>query len=216
MQKVDNLKGRKYGRWRVLRLDRIVPKIGAYWLCRCSCRKRTLKSVFAGSLKKGVSTSCGCWRSETTRKAKTKHGGHGTPEYAVWKRLRERCSNARNKSYADYGGRGIRVCRRWAKFENFLADMGERPTAKHSIERMDNDGDYSPGNCCWGTAKRQANNRRSSLRFEFNGAQITIQEIAAQTGLTYSCLHWRLRTAKMAVDAAVSLPRWYDRRVVAQ
>lgn len=87
-----------------------------------------------------------------------------TVEYRTWFHMRERCNDPNYPRYADYGGRGIKVCARWAKFENFFADMGRRPSPKHSIDRIDNDGDYEPSNCRWATAAQQMSNQRRQRR----------------------------------------------------
>lgn len=89
------------------------------------------------------------------------HGMTGTSEHAAWSTMKQRCLNPRNKQYADYGGRGITVCKRWLRFENFLNDVGRKPSPIHQLERADNDSGYGPNNCYWATPKQQANNRRS-------------------------------------------------------
>lgn len=138
------------GRWRE-----------ATWLCACACGTVVVKR--GGPLRNGQATHCGCQRAIRCRLGATRHGLRHLPEYVVWKSMRQRCSDPRGKSYPRYGGRGITICSRWDLFEAFALDMGPRPSPKHSVDRINNDGNYEPGNCRWATAKEQAANRRPSL-----------------------------------------------------
>lgn len=128
------------------------------WECECSCGGKA--KVRVSNLVSGHTQSCGCLHKEVVAKAQTTHGLGHTPEYKIWKGINQRCNNANNQDYKDYGGRGIRVCKRWEKFENFYTDMGMRPSKKHSIDRVNVDGRYSPDNCRWATPTEQARNRR--------------------------------------------------------
>lgn len=129
-------------------------------LARCECGVE--KTYRLEHLKTGATVSCGCHRRMVSSTQALTHGMTHEPIYQVWSAMKERCGNPRNKSYADYGGRGIRVCEPWlASFETFLADMGERPVGT-SIDRIDNEGNYEPGNCRWATASQQRMNRRDS------------------------------------------------------
>lgn len=140
-----------------------------------------------------------------------KHGGYGTPEYRIWRGLRERCLNSRSKHFARYGGRGIRVCDRWNDFAAFLADMGKKPSPTHSIDREDVNGHYEPGNCRWATPTQQANNRRNTVHVEANGETRPAAEAARAYGLNFATLKARLRRGMSPVDALALDPRAVSR-----
>ena len=141
-----------------------------------------------------------------------RHGMSGTPEHNAWMSMKSRCFNPNNKYYSDYGGRGITVCDRWLNsVENFLADMGSRPTAKHSIDRIDNDGDYCPDNCKWSTQTEQVNNRRSNRLITIDDVTLTIAQWAKKMGFGKKVIGDRLKLGWSEFDAVMTPVRQYQK-----
>lgn len=164
MTRRKDLTGLKSGRLVVLHYAYSEGKRSrAYWQCKCDCGNE--KVVVADSLISGRTKSCGCLQKELAADRLLKHGrnrtGKRTREYEVWLHMISRCENENDKSFINYGGRGIKVCDSWRhSFENFLFDMGKRPSTKHSIDRIDVNGNYEPSNCRWVTKDVQARNTR--------------------------------------------------------
>ena len=184
---MDDLTGQTFEHWTVLsRASRRSSSGAAYWNCQCRCG--TLKVVFHSSLLKRTSKSCGCLGHPNQRKPHRK-----TPEYRIWLKMKARCYVPSNPGYAYYGSRGIGIDERWLTFDNFYLDMGPRPSPKHSIERRDNNGPYTPDNCVWATVEQQANNRRNTHHITFDGQTLTISEWAKQLGLSRKLIYIRLR-----------------------
>lgn len=133
--------------------------------------------------------------------------GHSrrAPEYCVWATMLQRCLNPKSSQYERYGGRGITVCASWRSYENFIADMGRRPSALHSIDRKDNDGNYEPCNCRWATKREQARNRRDVAKFEYKGEHLSVAELAERSGLGAATLQARIKSG-WPIVAAVEKP----------
>jgi hypothetical protein len=163
--------------------------------CRCACGREVV--VQHRNLMSGNTKACGC--------VHRKHGRNDTPEHRVWRKMRERCSNPNAAGFTNYGGRGIRVCERWAEFANFFADMGERPSPQHTIERIDVNGDYAPENCRWATNAEQQQNRRDNVRLTYGGETHSLTEWARRRGLNAATLYGRLHRG-WPVEAILETP----------
>ena len=214
-KKLD-LSGEVYGRLTVLSMAERGKHGQARCLCRCVCGVE--KTTDAGPLRRGVVVSCGCLRNERARvnvvKATAaavfsvgnlKHGLSETPEWYAWTALRARCGSGNNRAFASYGGRGVTVCDRWREsFENFLTDMGPRPVGC-SLDRIDNDGPYSPENCRWADRTAQARNRRSNHVIEFNGRSQSLAAWAEEVGIRQETIRGRLKRG-WSVEHALTAP----------
>lgn len=183
-----NVIGKRFGRLTVLRP--VNPATLKWLYCLCDCG--TEATVRVDRLRAGSTQSCGCYRSDTLRLRAT-HGDTQSAEYNVWRKMISRCTNPKVKHYNRYGGRGISVCARWMSYAAFLADMGRRPSALHSIERNDNDGNYEPSNCRWATKREQANNRRGNKVITFRGVTMTAAAWTVKLGLSRTAIYDRLR-----------------------
>ena len=187
---IEDLTGKIYKRWTVLEFAGKNKGRVSMWLVRCDCG--TEKVVLSSSLKNGTSKSCGClvkdWLSET--KPSTKHGLTGVPEYKIWEGMWSRCTNPKGKDYVKYKERTPPDI--WKDFSVFFKEMGNRPSVKHTIDRIDNDKPYGPGNCRWATAEEQSLNRKSNRYMTYLGQTKTISEWAKKLDIGYSTLRNRL------------------------
>jgi hypothetical protein len=195
--------GERYGRWTVI--ERTQGGSHPRYVCRCECGEE--REVFALNLKNGQSTNCGCEGRRRQAAAVTRHGGTGSPEHRTWIAIHQRCTNTSDPAWHRYGGRGISVDPRWNDFATFFANMGLRPGPGYSIERRDNDGNYTPENCHWATRLEQARNRSTSRRISYNGETKTVAEWAESTGINVETLRGRLRRGVAFWDAIKPPPR---------
>lgn len=187
-----DLTGQKFGRLTAIRFleKRRLPYgwTKRIWECKCECGR--VANVSVSHLRTGHTTSCGCVFSEGASKRASarnyKHGLTGRPEHWVWTAMLSRCTDPKDESYIHYGARGITFCNRWKKFANFWADMGPRPSAKHSLDRRDNNKGYSPENCRWATLIEQNNNKRSNIWCSYQGERITVGALARRLGVSWN------------------------------
>lgn len=183
-----NLTGRKFDRLVVVRLH-TEEVYRRKWWCRCRCGNEL--PVLTDSLVSNRTRSCGCRRREACKLTHTKHGRYNTAEYRVWCEMKRRCEDETRKCYKDYGARGIKVCARWHTFDNFYADMGPRPTPKHTVERKDNNVGYEPCNCVWATMTSQARNTRRTVFVTVNGSRVSLAEAVEGSGVKYATALYR-------------------------
>lgn len=198
--------GRKYGRLTVK--EQLPPdkhkKI--HWRCECECGGTATPSTRA--LTTGNTTSCGCLKKELLGDRSRTHGSSRSGAYRSWCAMKDRCYRETNQDYPLYGGRGIKVCDRWLhSFENFLADMGERPYVRATIERLDTNGNYEPDNCEWATQKTQTRNKRNSHNLTIDGETKSIGEWAELYGIDSRLIWKRVVNLGWSAEDAVKKPR---------
>jgi len=194
---IPDIAGKKYSKLTAISFCYSKSQIH-YWLFNCDCGNN--KILRKNEVKCGRTRSCGClmrkYPSDTTK----------SKSYHTWQSMRDRCFNSKNSRYASYGGRGIKVCDKWLKFENFLEDMGQPPSPKHSIDRINNDGDYEPSNCRWSNNTEQTRNQSSNIRIEYLGVIRNLSEWCEILGLNYSTTYNRLITLNWESSKALSFP----------
>lgn len=192
MGKFIDLTGQKFGRLTVIERD--TSRTGrAYWICKCSCG--TVKSICGKNLRNGTATSCGCYNREvwTTKK----HGLSHTKVYYTWQGMRGRCFDMKDKRYKNYGGRGITVCDEWRNdfqtFYDYVSKLEHFGEEGYTLDRINNDGNYEPGNVRWATIEEQANNKTDNHYVEVNGEQMTLAQIMRITGAALGTIQDRIR-----------------------
>lgn len=195
-----DLTGQTYGRLTVLAEAPSPRRWTVSWRCRCACG--TILDVRSNSLRTGNTTSCGCQKRDSTVARNLKHGlkyrGSPAPEhYGIWTHIKDRCQNPDCKQYRDYGGRGITICAKWRDdYTAFAADIGQKPSPAHTLDRINNNGNYEPGNVRWATRRQQRLNARHALGFRtLDGEQIALGEIAQYLAIGLWTLRERFRCA---------------------
>ncbi len=191
----QDLKGKRFGRLKVLLKSEDFPKADGGkepgWVCRCDCGKTV--RVRAYTLLNGRTTSCRCRQKEWAKQRFTTHGLTRTRIYRIWNGIKTRTNNPNTIAFHCYGGRGIKMCKRWERsFENFVKDMGMPPTQKHCIDRKDCNDGYNPKNCRWVTQKEQTRNSRSNVVLALNGVSKCMGQWAEDSGVKYMTLYHRL------------------------
>lgn len=195
--------GRRYGRLLVLGLG---PRKGKFlaWLCQCDCGKQIV--VRTGALRPGnrpgSTNGCGCMKQFNGKHLRT-HGARYTTEYNSWRSIHDRCYSPNNPQYYLYGGRGIGMCDQWKDFTKFLEDMGHKPTPKHTIDRIDPNGQYEPSNCRWATPMQQARNKRNTLYVTLGDERLTFGEIGERYGVDSKLLYARVKTNGQQLESAL-------------
>ena len=180
-----NLIGQKFHRLTVVSRAENGKRGQVMWYCLCDCGNKTIVKSF--NLRGKHIKSCGCFRS-------SKNGKSKTSECEAWYSMKKRCQNPKDKSWKNYGGRGINICKQWNNsFETFLKDMGLKPTFKHKIERIDNDGNYEPNNCVWATQFQQSRNMRTNRYITFKGKKLCIADWSYSLGGNHNLIHDRLK-----------------------
>lgn len=189
--KRDDFVGARFGRLTVVSSSESDSNGHSRWLCECDCGKRIV--AYGTNLKRGLTTSCGCRRTEVTSKREKTHGMYGTPLYHSWSGMLQRCKNPNDKLYHRYGGRGIKVCDEWNDFENFHRWAVENGYESGlTIDRINNDDGYYPENCRWADRITQGNNTSQNHRVTYHGISKTIAEWARLFGLDYDVLYRRI------------------------
>lgn len=196
-----NIVGQKFKRFTVLRKV-VVIKGNSHYECQCECGNKIV--ISRHNLIYCENYACGCYFKEVAGSWSATHRKTGSPEYVSWSSMRRRCLNSKDDAYPNYGGRGIKICPRWSDFQNFLEDMGMRPTMNHSLERINNEKGYSPSNCKWALSIEQTQNRRNTRRLTAFGKTLTLTEWERLTGIYSGTIHTRVKKG-MAPEEALTL-----------
>jgi len=197
-RKIDMV-GAKIFKLRVLSQAGTDKRNEAIWRCICECGNEVM--VLGNNLRRGGYKSCGCLNNERIGDLNRRHSMSKTRIYKIWAGIRKRCNNPNMTSYADYGGRGIKVCEEWGKFEDFYSDMAKGYEEHLTLDRIDANGDYTKENCKWSTMKDQARNKRNSVFIELDGSRKTVAEWEECSGTGRATITWRIKNGWGIRDA---------------
>jgi len=204
MSRIENLKGKTFGRLEVVEFAYSDKYRTSIWKCIYRCGN--VVYVRSNNLKSGYTRSCGCYNIERSIEVNTTHRMNRTRIYSIWDNMMQRCYNIKNTNYKHYGGRGIKVCERWHVFENFYKDVGDPPSGKHELDRIENNGMYSIDNYRWVTRKEQMRNTRNNVLIEYNGKIKCMAEWAEEVGINYDTLRARIRKYGWSIERALTTP----------
>lgn len=203
MGKFIDLTGQAFGKWQVVER---APNNGQSIMWHCQCKCGTVRVVSGANIRKGLSKSCGCTWSESP--GRLSHGyatSHNRTLYSRWAGMIARCQNPKHRAFPNYGGRGITVCSQWLDFSNWLKDMGI-PKKGSTLERIDNNKGYYPGNVQWKTPIDQGRNKRNNRIVSWNGSQMPLSEACEQAGMNYDTVSARINALKWDPDRALAQP----------
>lgn len=202
MAKKIEMIGKRFGRLTVISEGNIDGEHQCAWVCRCDCGNIT-KPIRGTTLRNGKSLSCGCLRTELVKERFTKHGKCDTKTYYVWRGIRSRCLRKTDDCFERYGGRGITVYEEWRDnyqaFYDYVSQLPHFGESGYSLDRIDNSGNYEPGNVRWATPKEQANNKRDTIYITVGSEKKTISQISAETGFHHSTIYRRYRAGRLIV-----------------
>ena len=204
MSKSIDLKGKRFSRLTVIERVENNSRGNTMWRCKCDCGNEIV--VRGSCLTSGNTKSCGCYRYDQTVSKNKTHGKSHTRIYVEWQNMKQRCFDPKDKSYPDYGGRGISICPEWVgehgakNFISWAYENGYKDDLQ--IDRIDNNGNYCPENCRWATKKEQANNRRSNILITYNGKTQTLKQWCEELGLDYFSTRQRIRRNHWSIEKA--------------
>jgi len=210
---MHDLTGQRFGKLTAINIDSKDKFKHLRWLCKCDCGNETV--VLSDNLLRNHTTSCGCEKWKINSKVHKTHGKSRSREYVAWLNMIRRCENRDNKSYADYGGRGIKVCDEWRTFEGFWCDMGTTYKNNLTLDRIDVNGDYRKENCRWITISEQQSNKRNNHVVVYNGKSMTLSKACTLRGIDIRTVFSRLKLGwsfEKAINTPLRQHNWRNKK----